>query len=129
MNGLQVLILSVLILLFAASVTALLRGWSGRREGLVWCALCVTAAVATIWPQVTVRVAHALGIGRGADLVFYCAVVVMMIGFWMTYIRLRHLRRDVTVLVRHIALLEGKSQLPTQDRSKKPASDADARQS
>lgn len=115
MNGFQVLILSVLTLLFAASLTALLRGWSGRREGIVWCGLCMIAAVATISPQVTVRVANALGIGRGADLVFYCAVVVMMVGFWMTYIRLRYLRRDVTQLVRHIALLEARSQLPDAD--------------
>lgn len=129
MNGFQILILVVLILLFSAGMTALVRGWSGRREGMVWCTLCILAAVATIWPQVTVTVANALGIGRGADLVFYCAVVVMMVGFWMTYIRLRYLRRDVTRLVRHIAILEARSQLPEAGRDHAQGSDAAPRQS
>lgn len=120
MNGLQVLILAVLGILFVASLTALLRGWSSRKEGFVWCALCVLAAAATLWPQLTVKAAHALGIGRGADLVFYCAVVVMMIGFWMTYIRLRHLRRDMTRLVRHLAILEAQSS-PEQGAARPPS--------
>ncbi len=124
MNGLQLLILAVLALLFVASMTALFRGWSSRREGIVWCSLCGLAALATLWPQLTVKVAHALGIGRGADLVFYCAVVLMMIGFWMTYIRLRHLRRDMTLLVRHLALLEAQARYATgksDDDLKKPS--------
>ena len=47
-----------------------------------------------------------MGIGRGADLVLYCAVVVMMIGFLMTYSRLRHIQRELTLVVRHIAKRE-----------------------
>lgn len=116
MNGFQVLILSVLVVLFAVGAAAMVRGWSGRRAGFVWCMLCALAALATAWPEVTVRVAHVLGIGRGADLVFYCAVVVMMIGFWMTYMRLRHLRRDVTSLVRHLAILEAQAESSNASR-------------
>lgn len=106
LNSFQILLLVVLALLLGGSVTAMLRGWAGRREGVVWGMLCLAAAVATLWPKLTGRVAEVLGIGRGADLVFYCAVVVMMIGFWATYMRLRYLRRELTLLVRHIAILQ-----------------------
>lgn len=106
LNSFQILLLIVLALLLVGSVAAMLRGWATRREGTIWVLLCMAAVVATLWPKLTGRVADALGIGRGADLVFYCAVVVMMIGFWVTYMRLRYLRRELTLLVRHIAILQ-----------------------
>ena len=64
------------------------------------------AAVAILQPELTVRVAKALGIGRGADLVLYCSVVAMMVGFMMMYVRLQRLQRELTVVVRHLALRE-----------------------
>ncbi len=120
MNAFQVLVVGVLAFLFAGSIVALYRGWSTRRESLIWCALCIIAAAAMLQPELTVRVAHALGIGRGADLVFYTAVVVMMVGFWMVYIRLRYLRRDITTLVRHLAILEARSGLSGSSGRKGP---------
>ena len=38
----------------------------------------------------------------------------MMAGFWTTYMNLRALRREVTLLVRHIALLEAQEE-PAED--------------
>ncbi len=105
-NSFQIIFLSILAALLLASIVSTLRGWATRREGLVWGLLCLGAAVATVWPSLTGDAAEAVGIGRGADLVFYCAVAVMMIGFWMTYMRMRHLRHELTSLVRHIAILE-----------------------
>ena len=64
------------------------------------------AGVAIAWPELTTWAARSLGIRRGADLVLYCAVVVMMVGFLMVYSRLRQVRRDLTLVVRHLALLE-----------------------
>ena len=104
MNFFQILILGVLVFLLGVNIVSVIRGWTTRRESLLVALICIVAAIATAWPETTVRVAHALGIGRGADLVFYCAVVVMMVGFWMVYIRLRHLRREITLLVRQIAI-------------------------
>ncbi len=103
-------LLVTFVLLFLGSVWAMVKGWAGRREGPIWAAVWLAAGVAVLWPQVTSRVAKTLGIGRGADLVFYCAVVIMLIGFWSIYIRLRRVRRDITLLVRHLALQEGEKE-------------------
>lgn len=111
----QHLLLAVVTLLFLGSVWALIKGWAGRREGLVWAAVWLAAGVAILWPEVTSRVARALGIGRGADLVFYCAVVIMLIGFWSIYIRLRRVRREVTLLVRHLALQEAERDIARRE--------------
>jgi hypothetical protein len=108
MTVFQILLLGVMGCLLTVSVAALVRGWIPRGAGLLWALLCVAGGLAAIWPDATTAVARALGIGRGKDLLLYCAIVVMMIGFLMVYVRLRRVRRDVTLLVRHIAIMEAK---------------------
>lgn len=104
MNLFQLLALVVVGTLFFLSLVALLRGWATRRESLTWALVWLAAATAIIWPGVTGSVAKVLGIGRGADLLLYCSVVVMMIGFLMVYTRLRRMRRELTLLVRELAI-------------------------
>jgi len=106
MNVFQVLVLGVLAFLLLVDLVALARGWLSRKEAVTWGGLCLAAAIAVYRPEMTAQIAHFLGIGRGADLVFYCAVVIMMVGFWMVYVRLRALRREMTLLVRHLAIME-----------------------
>ncbi|HUN82349.1 MAG TPA: DUF2304 domain-containing protein [Phycisphaerae bacterium] len=109
MNWFQLLVLVVLVLALLVTLAATVRGWATRREAIVWAVICLAVAAATLEPErLIVPIARALGIGRGADLVFYTVAVVMLIGFWMTYIRLRFLRRQITLLVRQLALMEGK---------------------
>ena len=104
MNPFQLIALSVIGFLFVLSMVAMWRGWVTNREGIVWGSVSGTAAAAIVWPKVTGIFARFLGIGRGADLVLYCSVVVMLIGFLMIYVRLRRVRRELTLLVRHLAL-------------------------
>ena len=106
MNLFQILALTVVGILLLVSVTAAFRGSVARRDAILWTLVWLAAGVAIVRPGITRVVARALGIGRGADLVFYCAVVVMMIGFLMTYSRLRRIQRELTLVVRHIAKRE-----------------------
>ena len=103
-NLFQILALLVLVGLVVGTLVAAFRGTVRRWEATVLCLLWSCAAVAVVYPRITMVVAHALGIGRGADLVAYCGVVVMMIGFSMVYVRLRRLRREMTLLVRELAI-------------------------
>ena len=103
MNLFQILALAVVAVLLLVSVTTVFRGSVARRDGTLWTLVWIAAGLAIAWPDVTQVAARALGIRRGADLVLYCAVVVMMIGFLMTYSRLRQLRRELTLVVRHMA--------------------------
>jgi hypothetical protein len=105
-NPFQLMLLLLIAGLLVGSILALIKGWFGRREGLIWLAVWLAAGVAVLWPDVTSHIAKRLGIGRGADLVFYCAILVLLCGIWMLYIRLRRVRREITLLVRHVALLE-----------------------
>ena len=104
MSGFQIVVLILLALLFVGNVTVVIRGQVSRRAGLPWAAVWLVAAGAVIWPGSTRLIARVLGIGRGADLVLYCFVLVALIGFYMTYVRLRRLNADLTQLVRHLAI-------------------------
>jgi len=103
-NLFQILSLSVVSILLILSIAATARGWTTRGGGIAWIGVWFAAGIALARPEWTKVIAEKLGIGRGADLVLYCAVIAMMTGFFMTYTRLRHLRRDVTLLTRQLAL-------------------------
>ncbi|MFH0981709.1 MAG: DUF2304 domain-containing protein [Planctomycetota bacterium] len=104
MSIFQIVALVLLGLLCLGSLTATWRGYVSRRAGWPWVVVWLAAATAIIWPGTTRVVAKALGIGRGADLVLYCFVLIVLVGFYMTYVRLRRLDANLTMLVRHLAL-------------------------
>ena len=106
MNLFQILALIVLSMLLVFTLIALVNRWVTRRETLIWSVVWMVAGWAVVRPEITGVVARMLGIGRGADLILYCSVVVMMIGFMMVYVRLRRLRHDMTLLVRELAIRE-----------------------
>ncbi len=105
----QYLALLVVVGLLVLTLSAMVRGWATRKEGITWSLVWLLATIAIVNPDLTGTVARRLGIGRGADLLLYCAVVVMLIGFLMIYVRLRRLRRELTLLVRHMAIMEAGS--------------------
>jgi hypothetical protein len=100
----QIILLVVDGLLLVMVPAAITRRWVSFGAGLLWAAVCLLAGVAVAIPESTKIAARALGVQRGADLVIYCSIVVMMIGFLMTYTRLRALRREVTLLTRELAI-------------------------
>ncbi len=107
LNPFQIVLLLLIAGLLAGGILALLKGWLRRRDAMLWLLFWTAGAVAVVRPDVTSVIADFLGIGRGADLVFYCAIPILSFGIWMLYIRLRRVRREITLLVRQMAILEG----------------------
>ena len=110
----QYILIVVMGFLFLLSLWSMYQGWVSRKAGLLWAAVWLSAGLTIRAPWVTSRIAHTLNIGRGADLVFYCGIVVMLVGFWVLYVRLRRLRREITLLTRHIAIREAEDAIQRQ---------------
>lgn len=106
MTAFQMIGLPVIALMVAVSMVNLARRRSSLLVGAFWLLLWVTAGAAVAVPNATTHVANALGIVRGADLVFYCAVLGGFAAFFLVYLRLRELSRQVTLLTRELALRE-----------------------
>ena len=108
MNGFQVVFVSIAGIMLCVSLISIFRGGVTLRGGLLWALLWAAAGIAIARPDITVVIARRLGIGRGADLVLYCSVVGMGVGFLWVYAKLQKLRREMTTLVREIALRDAR---------------------
>jgi len=106
LTPIQILLLSVIALLIVGTFFGVAMEGIRRRDGFLLTVLWVLAALGVIWPDATTKIARTLGIGRGLNLVLYTSCLVMAVGFLLTYVRLRRLDRELTLLSRHIALKE-----------------------
>ncbi|HQH26717.1 MAG TPA: DUF2304 domain-containing protein [Oligoflexia bacterium] len=71
-----------------------------------WLAVCASAFVCIANPRLTVLAARFLGIGRGADLVFYVTTLALLGGFYYISLQLRRLSLHVTRLTRELCLTQ-----------------------
>lgn len=71
-------------------------------------------AVAVVVPDITSDVARFVGVGRGADLVFYLAIVAVLFVLMHYYSKFVELQQKLTELTRQIAIMktEAKHSLP-----------------
>jgi len=67
-------------------------------------AISLGGIVLVLFPEVTTRVAHAVGVGRGADLVFYCFILITLAAIFNIHLRLRATTETITELARAWAL-------------------------
>jgi small membrane protein len=68
--------------------------------------------VAIADPMITVRIARAIGIERGTDLVVYTFALAFLGTSFFFYSRLVRMQRQITELVRHIAIREAEHRPP-----------------
>lgn len=74
------------------------------REFFLWLCFWLLAALVVLFPKTTDAVARFLGIGRGADLIVYIGMIILFAGLFFFLVRLERLERDVTKIVRKMAL-------------------------
>jgi hypothetical protein len=68
--------------------------------------IIVVGTVLVLWPNTTTKVANAVGVGRGTDLLLYGLVMAFMFTTISIHQKLYVLDQRVTSLVRELALLE-----------------------
>lgn len=71
---------------------------------MLWTVCWVAVGVVALIPELTSRLADLLGIGRGADVVIYAAIVALLALLFRMSIRLEQLDRSITTITRELAL-------------------------
>jgi hypothetical protein len=117
MNLFQIIFVPLCLLGALTTLVRLARGRMARRNGLFWFALWAAAAAFITEPGLTTTIARWLGIGRGADLVFYIAILGGVTASLYFYAKCRQLEILVTTVVRNQALSAPQHHAPP----KKPA--------
>ena len=109
------LVIQILLILAIVSIAAWLVMKRGAKQlavrRLLIIAFALFAAAAVMLPSVMTRVAHLVGVGRGADLLLYATVVVLLGVIAMQEARAKNEEKRTTHLARRLALDEAPSPL------------------
>ena len=100
------------VLLVAGLVVALvyaLAQWRRSRwvAGAIGLA-SVAGILLVLQPEQANHLARAVGVGRGADLILYCWIVISLVASLNLHLRIQRLQGDLTVLTRELAVLSAK---------------------
>lgn len=95
-----VLVLVLSLYMFKANLGAKQTAW--RRLGIL--AFAISAVVVVIFPGITTTAARFVGVGRGADLLLYVLVVVVLYNMLMQAKQRNAAERRLTKLAREVAI-------------------------
>ncbi len=102
----QIFLLSLVILGMGLVILRYRQRKIGTVAFLLWLVLWTGAAAVIMFPMSTVILARILGIGRGADLVLYTSLIFTLYLLFRLHVRLDQVNREVTQIVRALALRE-----------------------
>ena len=102
-------VIQILLILFAAfalgkAVARFRRGALPLGHLALWAAFWIGVIVVVIRPETSSAVARFLGVGRGADVVVYLALVAAFYLLFKMFARVEEIERQLTKIVREAAL-------------------------
>jgi len=99
----------ILILIFVLAIIKVIARFRDKNISIGWLVFWLLFWVAGIGivavPNSTFYFANMLGIGRGADLVVYLALVLIFFLFFQLLIKIGKMDKEITKLTRKIALI------------------------
>jgi hypothetical protein len=116
MNLFQVITLPITVVLVIWSFIQLVSGRQPKKFALLEFLVWLAASIAILNPDLTIRVAGFLGIGRGADLVLYMLAIAYLVSIIYVYHRFQRLESHLTKIVRQIALQSAERQVPEENQ-------------
>jgi len=111
--------------LMACVVYAISQHSRAPTASVVICIAAASGMLLVFVPEWSDAIAHAVGVGRGADLIFYCWLVISLIVSINLHVRLRDLQSQITALTRAVAL-QAPAYPPAQTDPESPASKSES---
>jgi small membrane protein len=102
MAPIQAILITLVLLIGGLYLTSLSSRLASRMAVLLFLAASVFFVVN---PELTTRIAHSLGVGRGADLLLYLFCLATVTIFLKLYKKNRILEEKLTEIARQVALL------------------------
>ncbi len=75
-------------------------------EAMLWVCLWVGIGIVIWRPELTTRIAHVVGVGRGVDLIVYGSIIGILVMVFQLHVAHERLERQLTELVRLQAMRE-----------------------
>ncbi len=100
----QAIIIIVVVLIISRIFLQFKSKKINLRELVFWTVLWLLLVVVVLLPQTVNLLADYMGVGRGVDVVIYLSIIVLFYIIFRIFARLEKLERDITKIVRHLAL-------------------------
>ena len=100
MNGIQLLLISGVVIIFAYYISRFRNALVDLITLFLFAGLGIFFI---LFPEYTNKIAHKLGVGRGADLLFYSCILFFLFIILKLFARIRRLEDKMTELVRQQA--------------------------
>lgn len=115
MSGIQIVLLTGVAFI---SLYLIIRLKKKVLDLIFLLALIVAAILFIVWPDLTNALAKKLGVGRGADLVFYTSILIFWFVLLKLYLRIRQLEQSFTQIIRDDAIKNATT--PSNENKKYP---------
>ncbi|MDZ4794696.1 MAG: DUF2304 domain-containing protein [Bacteroidota bacterium] len=109
MNGIKILLITGVAFI---AVYFFIRLRNSLLDILLLLVLIAAAIVFILFPDITNQLANKLGVGRGADLVFYTSIIIFWFVILKLYARIRKLEQLLTSILRNKAIEEAQEKTP-----------------
>ena len=103
MNGIKILLITGVAFI---AVYFFMRLRNSLLDILLLLFLIAAATTFILFTNITNQLANKLGVGRGADLVFYTSIIIFWFVILKLYARIRKLEQTITLVVRKEAIDE-----------------------
>jgi hypothetical protein len=101
MTGIQLILITGFIFIGLYFVTRLKKR---LLDIVLLIVMIIAGTVFALWPNITNIIARDLGVGRGADLIFYISILIFWFISLKLYARIRKLEQLFTEIIRKDAL-------------------------
>lgn len=102
------IIQTVLVILFVLAVINTIIRYFKRDVNLsgliLWLLFWTAASGVVLWPDATFYFSKKMGIGRGADLIVYLALVLLFFLVFRLMLKVEKQKREITILARLVSL-------------------------
>ncbi|MEK7632542.1 MAG: DUF2304 domain-containing protein [Patescibacteria group bacterium] len=103
------MVFKIFLIVFSLYAIARAKKQYEKREAswywaVVWSFMWVVVIAVALMPQATDAVAAFAGVGRGADLLVYLAVIFLLYATYRSMVHQQKMSEDITELVRKIAV-------------------------
>ncbi|HQW44840.1 MAG: DUF2304 domain-containing protein [Chitinophagaceae bacterium] len=112
MNGIKILLITSVLFI---AIYFYLRLKKSLFDLILLLLLFGAAVVFILFPESTNKLAHKLGVGRGADLVFYLSIIFFWFVILKLYSKIRKLEQTHTEIIRKEAIREAEKKQITQN--------------
>ena len=102
----QIIIGLIILIILSRVILKYSKNEISKLELLFWLAFWVIILIIVLFPDIINYIANLVGVGRGVDVAIYIALLLIFYIIFKIYTRIDRVEKDMTKLVRKIALIE-----------------------